>query len=493
MLKKIATNTISQLLSKFLTALISVFLIKALTNYLSVEEYWLYNKIYSYLGIFAFLADLWLYTITIREISSWKESASKIVWNVMTLRLLLWIWIIFLSLIIAYFLPWYNTQVALVAIFITSIFTLFWLMNSSVMALMQANMKIEFSLISRILWKILNFWLILLWVFVLFPEVHSNFLLSFNFIMFAGLAWVALNTFLNYKYAKKLADISFRFDLDYIKHIFKISIPYWLALFLSVIYFKIDIVLLSIIEPASISDKSIALYSVPMRIVEVLMVLSGFFLNSVLPMLSKSFAEKHIENIWKILWNSYKTLLAFWVSLLAVWSVLKNDIIRLVASPDYIDHSKFIYTSSDVFTITLFILLFYFISQLFIYLLIASEHQKRLLYINAFIAIFNIIWNIIIIPHFSFIWSAYITVASQILLLISLIIFSRDIFRLKIPFLYTLKVILFWIFLYIFWNFLVSEFYLGTYLDLLIYWGILWILILWFFYIELRKILKQKN
>lgn len=493
MLKQIASNTISQLISKFFTALISVFLIKTLTNYLSIDEYWLYNKIYNFLWIFAFLADLGLYTITIREISSWKEDSSKIVWNVMTLRLLLGILIMFLSLIIAYFLPGYNTNVALVAIFITSIFTLFGLMNSSVMALMQANMKIEFSLVAQILWKILNFWLILLWAFVLFPEVHSNFMLSFNFIMFAGLAWVALSAFLNYEYAKKLADISFRFDLDYIKYIFKISLPYWFALFLSVIYFKIDIVLLSIIEPANISDKSIALYSVPMRIVEVLMVLSWFFLNSVLPMLSKSFAEKHIQNIWKILWNSYKTLLAFWVSLLVIWSVFKNDIIRLVASPDYIDHSKFTYTSSDVFTITLFILLFYFISQLFIYLLIAREHQRRLLYINAFIAIFNIIWNIIIIPHFSFIGSAYITVASQILLLILLILFSHDIFSFKIPLFYTLKVFLFWLFLYLFWSFLVSNFYLWTYLDLFVYWWFLWIIILWFFYIELRKILKQKN
>jgi O-antigen/teichoic acid export membrane protein len=115
--------------------------------------------------------------------------------------------------------------------------------------------------------------------------------------MFAGLAGIMLNTYLNYLYAKKIEDIRFRFDWDYIKHIFKIALPYGLALFLSVVYFKIDIVLISLIEPTSKADTSIALYSVPMRIIEVLMVLSGFFLNSVLPMMSKAFAEKHLENI----------------------------------------------------------------------------------------------------------------------------------------------------------------------------------------------------
>lgn len=492
MLKKIASNTISQILSKVFTAIISIFLIKALTTYLPVDAYGLYNKIYSYLGIFAFLADLWLYTITVREIRAGKEKTSKIIGNVMTLRMILWVLIIFLSLIIAYFLPWYNSEVALIAVFITAIFTLFGLMNSSVLALMQANMKIEFSLVSRVLWKIVNLGLILLWVYILFPEINTNFELSFSFIMFAGLAGVAINTYLNYLYAKKIDDIRFRFDLDYIKHIFKISLPYGLALFLSVVYFKIDIVLLSLIEPQATADTSIALYSVPMRIVEVLMVLSAFFLNSVLPMMSKAFAEKHLENIWKILNNSYKTLLAFGFSIVALGSVFKDDIIRLVATADYIDHTKYIYTSSDVFTVTLFILLFYFISQLFIYTLIASENQKRLLHINIFVAIFNVVWNILIIPKYSFLGSAYITVASQILLLIMLFFYSRDIYKFRFPVFYTIRVILLSLFVFFFWRFLIDFKDLGVVWNILIYWGFLWIIMGSYYFVELKNVLKSR-
>ncbi len=492
MLKKIASNTLSQILSKVFTAIISIFLIKALTTYLSVDEYGLYNKIYSYLGIFAFLADLGLYTITVREIRAGKEKTSKILGNVMTLRMILGIGIIFLSLFIAYFLPWYNSQVALVSVFIVAIFTLFWLMNSSILALMQANMKIEFSLISAVLGKILNLWLILAWVYLLFPLIKWDFEFAFSFIMFAGLAWIILNTYLNYLYAKKIEDIRFRFDWDYIKHIFKISLPYGLALFLSVVYFKIDIVLISLIEPAIKADTSIALYSVPMRIIEVLMVLSGFFLNSVLPMMSKAFAEKHLENIWKILSNSYKTLLAFGFSIVALGSVFKDDIIRLVATPDYINHTKYFYTSSDVFTITLFILLFYFISQLFIYTLIASENQKRLLYINMFVAAFNIIWNIILIPKYSFIGSAYITVASQILLLIMLFFYSRDIYKFRFPVVYTLRVILVSLFIFMFWRFLIDFKDLWVIWNILIYGWFLWTIMGAYYFVELRKILGKR-
>ena len=141
MFKKIASNTISQILSKVGTAIISIFLISLLTNFLTIEMYGLYSKIYNYIWIFVFLADLWLYAITIREITANKNDSAKIVWNVMTLRLILWILILFISTLIAYFIPGYNSSLAIICIVIASIFTIIQLLNSSIMALMQANMK----------------------------------------------------------------------------------------------------------------------------------------------------------------------------------------------------------------------------------------------------------------------------------------------------------------------------------------------------------------
>jgi O-antigen/teichoic acid export membrane protein len=84
---------------------------------------------------------------------------------------------------------------------------------------------------------------------------------------------MVVNTFLNFFYAKHFFKFKFLWDTEYIKHIIKISLPYGFALFLSVVYFKIDIILLSLLEPKESADASIAFYSLPMKIVEVLMVL----------------------------------------------------------------------------------------------------------------------------------------------------------------------------------------------------------------------------
>ena len=82
-------------------------MIKILTGYLDVAGYGLYSKIYNYLSIFAVVADLGLYTITVRELTKHQdnpEMIEKISGNILSLRTLSGIGIIFLSLGIAPFL-----------------------------------------------------------------------------------------------------------------------------------------------------------------------------------------------------------------------------------------------------------------------------------------------------------------------------------------------------------------------------------------------------
>lgn len=488
MYKKVFINTAAQILSKAWTALISILLLSILTNYLTQELFWLYSKVYNYLGIFAFLADLWLYTITIREITKNSNDTKNIVSNVMTLRTILWIIIIVLSVWIAYFLPWYNSKIAIISIFIISLFTLVSLINSSVLALMQAKLKMEFSLFSAILWKLATFVWILLTVFIFFKkDIISDYSFPFYFIMLSWLLWITINTLMNYFYTKKLCDIWFSFDYKYMKHIFKISLPYWLALFLSVVYFKVDIVLLSIIEPEKLSNYSIALYSLPMKIVEVLMVIGWFYLNSILWELSKNFELKKHTEINSILNISFKLLFSFSLFLLVSWTLFRNNIIEIVANREYITSPGHIYSSSSVFFIVLLVLVFYFISNLFIYILISSNNEKKLLKINIIVALFNIIWNILIIPKYSFMWSWIVTVLSQLLLLIIWYFETKKITKFIFPIKYIVLNIIFNAWIYILISNIMQTYTLWLYFDILCYGFMLWIIYLSFYYYLFKK------
>lgn len=417
MYKKIASNTIAQIISKILTAIISIFLIGILTKTLPVELYGSYNKVFSYLGIFAFLADLWLYTIAIREISKGKERKEKIIWNILTLRIFLWIIIWILAVLVALVLPWYHDLYTFSAIIVVGAFTLISLINSALLALMQSQMKMEFSLFSVVFWKIINLALIAYFLLIFFVNNTSSFSAFLSIFLIATCA-VLINTILNYYYAKKICHIGLLFDIQYIKKIFRMSLPFGFALFLSVVYFKVDVILLSLLESPEQADTSIALYGLSMKIVEVLMVLGWFYLNSMLPALSAAFEKHETQRLSSLFWASLKILWSLGIFICLMWYIFKTEIISLIATQDYIMPTQGIYSSVDVLWVVFFVLFFHFLALCCIYILIASEKQSLLLKINIAISVLNIIGNIIFIPYFSFYGAAIVTLCSQILLFI---------------------------------------------------------------------------
>lgn len=470
MLKKVASNTISQILSKVFTAIISIFLISSLTKYLSPEMYWQYNKIYNYLSIFTFLADLGLYTISVREISKDKDNASRIIGNVMSLRFVLWIWIIFLSILIALFLPGYNTTVSLISIFIISIFSVFSLMNSSVISLMQSFMKVEFSSMTFVVGKIVNLLLIFSVIFILYPKWDTlSFDMAFIFIMISWLLGIMVNFFMNLYYANKIAKVRFLFDWEYMKHLFKISLPNGIALFLSVVYFKVDVIIISLLEWGSKADISIALYSLPMKIIEVLMVIGIFFLNSILPSLSEYFKDHNHEKINHILQNSFKFLFSFSLIIVVLGIILGRDMISMIATPDYLDSSIHQYTSYDAMFIVLFILLFYFISSLFIYIFIASKSEKIMVWINLVVTVINIVWNFVLVPKYSFVGSWITTLISQIILFWLGFYFSRKIIKFDFDVSYIVKTLVLSVVMFFLWNYFILNYSLGAIGNILVY------------------------
>jgi O-antigen/teichoic acid export membrane protein len=480
MLKKIASSTLSQVFAKIITASITIILLWLITNYFTVELFWVYNKIFNYIFIFAFLVDLGLYAITIKEISANKKNTEYIFWNILSLRLLSAIFVIIISVGIAYFLPWYNTDSILIWIFIASIFTFFSLINSNLLALMQAHMKIEFSIISVVLNKIS----VLAFTFYVIKYLYPNpeitwFNKPFYLIIWAVTIWMFINMIINYLYSKKITKIRLNFDFEYIKQIFFKSLPYWIALFLSVVYTKIDIIFLSLMEQWAIGDRSIALYSLPLKIMDVFMIIGSFFMNSLLPSLSENYKNNKFDKINEIIKNAFKVMFSTWVIIIVLGIVFKNNIIEIISNKQYLEITEFNnYTSSDAFTVVLFMILFFYLWIIFSYLLIAIDKQKKLLKISIILTISNIIGNIILIPYYSFIWAWMITVITQIIFLLLVYKETKNIINFKIPYIFITYISLLWIIIYLLLSYITVRFSINLFLDL-IYWAFFFLVYVW--------------
>ncbi len=416
--KKIYTNTIAQIVWKILTALISIIMIKLLTTYLDVAGYWLYSKIYNYLSIFAVIADLGLYTITVRELSRYqndKKMTDTIVSSVLTLRTLSGIWIILLSLTIGWFLDGYNSVESMIGIFIVSLFTLFGLINSSLMSYLQSILKTEFSIIANTCGKLITLGSIVLFSSLAWGDSHTE---KFTLVMLAWLAGNIIMTWLTWWYMSRFHTIKFGWDSIYIRYIIRLSLPYWLALFLNVIFFKVDVILLSILEPRDIADSVIALYALPMKIIEVGMMYGTVFLNSLLPVLSSAVESRSYTKIHTLIKKSFLLLFTWWLIGSLIIFFWAEWILRIISSEDFLTKQFYGFGSVDAFRIVWWIFVVYFVSSLCTYILIAYKAEKKMLIINAFVASINIVWNIILIPMYSFVWSAWATLISQVLLLL---------------------------------------------------------------------------
>lgn len=497
MFKKIASNTIFQVVSKIISAIIALFLIKILTNYLPKDLYGLYGVVYDYTGIFVFLADLWLYAITIKEISQNKEKQASIVGNVMSLRLILWVWILFISLFIACFLDGYNSPLALWAIFISSLFTIVQLMNSSILALLQANMKMEIPAFTFIFWKLVNIALVGGLAYYFFPERYTDeygFFLPFVWIFWVATIGVIVNTILNYWYARRIAAFDFAFDWKYIKYIFKISLPYGIALFLSVLYFKIDVILLPILEGEEMGKLSVAYYKLPMKITEVIMVMAGFYMSSILPTLSTFYKNKQQKQLSDLISVSFQLLFTFSMFVFIMGVLFREQIIIIMANDSFI-YNNLPYNSADAFLIVFFVILFYFISVVFIYALMASDNQKSLLKINIAVTLVNIIWNIIMIPKMSFIGAGIVTIISQILLFICTFYTAKKKLNIVLPYRAIVRNTLYWAFVFVLGYYLLIHYSVGLYFDFFVYGAILGLLYLGYVLFEYKRAraLYRKN
>ena len=288
-------------------------------------------------------------------------------------------------------------------------------MNSSLMSYLQATLRTEFTLIANTSGKLLTFGMILMFVAFFSTLQHTE---KFTLVMIAGLAGNILMTALTWWYANRFEKVRFAWDSEYIRHILRISLPYGVALFLNVIFFKVDTILLSVMTPKSLADTVVALYALPMKIVEVGMMYGTIFLNSLLPLLTVAFAKSEYEKARTLI--RHGAILMFSGGLFAslVLYFGAETIIRMISTPSFVETVIYGGSSVEALRIVAWIFLVYSLSSLSTYVLIAKNEQRKMLRINLFVALLNIIGNILIIPHYSFIGSTWVTLATQVILLV---------------------------------------------------------------------------
>ena len=106
--RRVAFNTIIQIVGKIITTVISLFLVAALTRYLGVSGYGQYITIFAFIQFFAVLADFGFFWFLVREISKPEAPQEKIFNNVLTFRSILAAVVFTLAFGVGFLIPQYH-------------------------------------------------------------------------------------------------------------------------------------------------------------------------------------------------------------------------------------------------------------------------------------------------------------------------------------------------------------------------------------------------
>lgn len=390
-------NTTYQTLTRLITSGIGFLITIIIARGFGVLGFGEFTKVTAFVALFYLIADFGLNAIFL------KEDDEKLHFrDLFYLRIFLSLILIILANSIALVLPYsksldlgFSEQTRL-GVFIFSFSILFQSILYSSSAIFQKRLKYNFLMISSIAGSALTLLTVL--IDVLFLKSLINIYLAFIF----GGGLTALVSFFLTK--NKIAYLSF--DLKFTKSLIKEAFPIGLMLIFNLIYFRIDIFLLSLLR----STIDVGIYGLAYKFFDFLISLPLFLSNSIYPLLlqkkndQKDFYLISKKYLWISLFFSFLIMVVFWF-VSPLFSLIKSDFIASILP----------------FRILLLSLPVFFVTSILQWALIAQRKQKFLMYIYLISAIINIFLNTIFIPNFGYVASAIITGVCEALVFVFLL------------------------------------------------------------------------
>jgi O-antigen/teichoic acid export membrane protein len=449
--RKILENTFVQFGGKIITSVLSIFVLKMISGYLGTAGYGDYTTVYQYLAFFGIAADFGIFTITVKEMSKDSQKIPQILGNVMGLRTALALLTMGLAAIVVFFIPSYSDTVIPMGVLIATLATVFTLLNGTVSTVLQVHLKMQYATIGLILGKIVSVAYIAAVVYTMLSDKTAG----FAHLLWSGVAGNLVMLIITTYYAARYCKISYRFDFSYWKKIFITSLPYGVALVLNNIYFRLDVLLMTMILPHTqtladgtsqcatkiCGDTEAGLYGVGMRLLEMLIIIPVYYMNAVLPVMTR-FLEEEKEKVRKIIQYSFDFLTATAMPILVGGFILAVPIIRLISDEEFVSGTVHPFGSDIAVKLLMFAMFFSFINSLFGFTLVVLNKQIKLMYINGAAVLFNLVSNLAVIPTWGFRGAAVTSILCELFILFMTSLAVKQVLGFRLNYGTTSKVLL---------------------------------------------------
>lgn len=394
--KKIAHNTLIQIIGKLVSTILGLFSLALITRYLGQAGYGEYTTITTFLTFFAVIADLGLTLVTVQMISGEKENENKILNNLFSLRLVSALFFIGLAPLIVFFFP-YSPAVK-IGVLVAAASFVFPALNQVLVGLFQKKLNMDRSALAEVVSRV---------VLVLGIILTEKLNYGLSGILIATVVSGAASFLLHYIFAYKFAVIKCEFDLSLWKKIISRSWPLAITIVLNLIYLRADTLILSLFK----KPEMVGLYGAAYKIIDVLTTLPFMFAGLILPILTAAWLENNHSYFKKVLQKSFDFMAIIALPLVVGAQFLGKPIMIFVAGNDFV-------VAGDILKILIFSVAAIFLGTMFSHAVIALNKQKKMIGFYVFTSISSLIAYLYLIPRYSFIGAASVTIYSEVLIAI---------------------------------------------------------------------------
>lgn len=421
--RKVAYNTIFQIIGKVIVTATSLVTIGYLTRYLGVAGYGMYTTIFAFVSFWGVLADFGFFWVLVRELAKPDTDKNSVFNNIITLKIIFGL-VVFSACILAGFLiPQYSWNLKIGIAIISA--SWFWMsLNSTYVGLFQSQLEMYKASISEVIGRF-----IILGGVVWFVVIGADFQAVLSVYIIANF----INFFINYLWGSKYIKFRPRFNFPLWRIVLIDSFPLALLSAIGIIHFKIDTVILSIIK----GPVDVGIYGIPYKVLETITVIPGIFIGNIFPILTSYFHAKD-NRLDSAIQKAFDFMVMLAVPIVIGLMVLSRPIINLIGGEDYLITSTVsVYGHAIAAPQVLMILGLAvgvtFLPMVFSGILIVTNKQKSQIVPMIVITAINIALNLIFIPRYSYFASAIITVFTETIVLIWWFFLSRKYlhFRLK--------------------------------------------------------------
>jgi len=404
--RAIATNTLWMVSGKALTTVLSLALVAALAQSLGVFRFGEYTTAFAYLTFFGVIADFGFLAIFVRELAKHSDLEEEITANLLALRAVFGIAVYALAAVTIWLFPYtisvkWGVMILAAASFLLST-------NNTLIGVFQARHEMSKAVLGDVVSRA-----VLLGFALYGLRIGWDLIPIFWLYLGANL----LNLLITYWLISHRLTLRLAFDFKRWKYFFREAWPLGVITVLSIIYFRIGTIILSVEK----SPIDVGIYGAPFKIFEFLTIVPAIFMGNVFPVITRLKDEP--ERAARFIQAALDTLLILGVGTSVGLALLAKPVIGLVAGAEFQTTSTYAIgglsvTAVHVLALLSVALLAIFLAQLWSYVVIAHSRQHVLIRSGIWAVVLNIALNLYLIPKGSYVAATLVTILTEVFILV---------------------------------------------------------------------------